>query len=68
VKDLKEEFCGRSSQDIREELDQAYPSIKSLVLLVNEFRGAYAAEKTARGLVDFNDLEHYCLKILTEGE
>lgn len=38
--------------------------IKGLVKLVTEFDKRYGEEKREKGLVDYNDLEHMCLKLL----
>ncbi|MEG0326447.1 MAG: helicase-exonuclease AddAB subunit AddA [Cellulosilyticaceae bacterium] len=38
--------------------------IKGLVGLVGEFDTRYGEQKRERGLVDYNDLEHMCLKLL----
>ena len=42
-----------------------YPIIKSLTELVIEFSDRYVKKKIERVILDFNDLEHLCLKILT---
>ena len=42
-----------------------YPIIKSLTELVIEFSDRYVKKKMERVILDFNDLEHLCLKILT---
>jgi ATP-dependent helicase/nuclease subunit A len=43
------------------------PLIETLVYLVKEFSTRFAKAKQEKGLVDYNDLEHFCLAILTEG-
>ena len=36
--------------------------------LVGTFQGAYQAEKARRGLLDFSDLEHFAVRLLTHPE
>lgn len=44
------------------------PLIDKLIALVRRFGAAYSKLKQAKGLVDFSDLEHYCLQILRHEE
>ena len=44
------------------------PVIESLYALVNELTEAYAEAKKRRGALDFNDLEHLALRLLTDPE
>ncbi|WP_294394558.1 helicase-exonuclease AddAB subunit AddA [uncultured Clostridium sp.] len=48
----------------------AYPNIKKLTELVLEFSEKFSRKKKEKNILDFNDLEHLCLKILsdTDGE
>lgn len=61
---LKEECFTRSSEAYKEEMQRVAPLMNMLVELVNAFAEQYRGMKAAKGLVDFNDLEHYCLHIL----
>ncbi|MBO8140597.1 MAG: UvrD-helicase domain-containing protein [Firmicutes bacterium] len=45
-----------------------FPIIDALVEQVLRFDAAYAAVKAERGVVDFPDLEHFCLKLLEDPE
>ena len=45
-----------------------YPLMKELSSLVIEFGEKFAKSKKEKGVLDFNDLEHLCLKILTSEE
>ncbi|PAF21474.1 helicase-exonuclease AddAB subunit AddA [Terribacillus saccharophilus] len=45
---------------------ELYPSIQQLALLVKQFRSRYQLEKRERALVDFSDLEHFCLEVLID--
>ena len=66
VKGIKEKFFVRQPQYLIEEIRQMQPIIATLVKLVKEYSNAFKAAKLERGLVDFSDLEHYALEILTE--
>ena len=50
------------------DLASTAPAIRALMLLVSDFDRAYAAEKKRRGLVDFSDLEHFAVRLLTDRE
>ncbi|WP_419883389.1 UvrD-helicase domain-containing protein [Peribacillus sp. B-H-3] len=66
LEDLKKELFirkpGHYLQDIKDMKEYA----ETLVELVKEFDSKFSAEKTEKNLVDFSDLEHYCLDILTD--
>lgn len=62
--DLKEDiFAG--TEDIGGNLKEIYPLMKCLSSLVIEFDKKYSVKKRERGVLDFNDIEHFCLRILT---
>lgn len=44
----------------------AYPYIKKLSEVVLEFGKRFSKKKREKNILDFNDLEHLCLKILTD--
>ncbi|WP_245948280.1 helicase-exonuclease AddAB subunit AddA [Paenibacillus sambharensis] len=64
VSDLADELFGRSPEAFADELRRLAPQMEALALLVAEFAERYEAAKRRRGLLDFGDLEHYCLRIL----
>ncbi|ABO49946.1 DNA helicase/exodeoxyribonuclease V, subunit A [Desulforamulus reducens MI-1] len=53
---------------ILEDLRSLQPLIADLAKLTIEFMELYQKKKQAKGLVDFGDLEHYCLTILLDKE
>ena len=57
-------FTADSCQ-IAGDLQSVYPLMACLSRLVLEFGEKYAARKHEKSLLDFNDLEHLCLEILT---
>ncbi|MGF7032013.1 ATP-dependent helicase/nuclease subunit A [Paenibacillus mucilaginosus] len=65
IGDLKEELFARTREQYAAELRTVAPLMRLLVEVVLEFGGRFRKAKLAKGLVDFADLEHYCLKILS---
>jgi len=63
---IKKEWFARNLTGHIEDMRELYPSVKRIVQLVFEFKERFQQEKKERGLVDFADLEHFCLEILTE--
>ncbi len=63
---LKADIVYADSEGVTKELIYLYPMFDSLYRLVRDFDEIYKAKKKKKGMIDFNDLEHYCLKILTE--
>jgi ATP-dependent helicase/nuclease subunit A len=56
-------FTGTDS--IGNNLKELYPMMKCLTELVMDFDQKYSTKKRERGIVDFSDIEHFCLSILT---
>lgn len=63
---LREELFVRTPEQFFGELAVMAPLMRELVDMTEEFAERYRAAKTDKGLVDFTDLEHYCLRILGE--
>lgn len=55
-----------SCAEIRSDFGMLYPQLKYLSGMVTEFDAIYSRMKKDKGILDFNDLEHYCLQILLE--
>ncbi|MDF2986291.1 MAG: recombination helicase AddA [Eubacterium sp.] len=66
IKNLKEEVFFQKSDEIVSDLKSVYPLLKCVSGLVIEFERRYSAKKQLKSSVDFNDLEHFCLKILSQ--
>ena len=54
-----------NSRELGEELALARPVVQALMDLTTDFLADYAREKRRRGLVDFSDLEHLTVKLLS---
>lgn len=68
VKKLKEDFFFASEDEMLARLSGMYPAVSEMVRLTNEFMEAYDAKKREKNLLDFDDLEHFALKILIDEE
>lgn len=51
--------------ELYEDLKKLYPMMKCLSQIVERFESAYAAKKKDKSVIDFSDIEHYCIDILT---
>ncbi|WP_160646162.1 helicase-exonuclease AddAB subunit AddA [Chengkuizengella marina] len=68
IGDIREELFQRSLETFYEELKEVAPLMKALVKLIQDFSEQYQLAKVDKGLVDYSDLEHYCLQILCDGD
>ncbi|NMD70850.1 helicase-exonuclease AddAB subunit AddA [Bacillus sp. DNRA2] len=64
--DLQSEFFMRKPASFLKDMVEMKPHVETIVGLVQAFALRFAALKQEKGLVDFSDLEHYCLEILTD--
>ncbi|MHA7962717.1 helicase-exonuclease AddAB subunit AddA [Paenibacillus sp. CAU 1782] len=66
VSSLADELFGRTPEQFLEELAELAPLMGELAELVIQFGSRYEEAKRRKGLLDFGDLEHYCLRILRD--
>jgi len=66
ISGLHDELFQRTAEQYVEELVMLSPIVEVLIALVSELSKRYSEKKQEKGLVDFNDLEHYCLTILRD--
>jgi len=66
IQKLHDELFARDIQYQLQDLNNMAPVIRVLIRLVKDFSKRFEEVKKERALVDFSDLEHYCLQILTE--
>ncbi|MEX2104296.1 MAG: UvrD-helicase domain-containing protein, partial [Bacilli bacterium] len=64
VNGMKEDLFTRPIDDLYNDIKVMAPLMHTLVNLVKQFSQRYSMMKLQKGLVDFSDLEHYCLEIL----
>ena len=58
-------FC-MTEEEVRLDMDMMAPAVCALCDTVQAFMNAYQEEKMRRGVVDFNDLEHFAVDLLLE--
>jgi ATP-dependent helicase/nuclease subunit A len=68
LKDCLATYLTRSIDEYFEEVKTLGPLVGAMNGLVIRFAQCYGAAKKVRGLLDFNDLEHNCLRILWNEE
>lgn len=66
--DIKKKITSYSSKETALDLRTLYPVMKALSSIVLEFIDRYSKAKRDRGIIDFNDFEHFCLDILSHPE
>ncbi|MBM7653735.1 helicase-exonuclease AddAB subunit AddA [Neobacillus cucumis] len=66
IQGIKDELFIRRPESFLRDMQEMLPLIEALAYLVKEFSMRFAKAKREKGLVDYNDLEHFCLAILTE--
>ncbi|MCM3767393.1 helicase-exonuclease AddAB subunit AddA [Neobacillus niacini] len=66
IQDLKDELFSRRPESFLRDMAEMQPMIETLIYLVRQFSVMFEKAKREKGLVDYADLEHYCLDILTE--
>lgn len=65
IAQLQQSIFSVSPQDLLQFTKQAQPLVEELARVCLLFHEAYSSRKAQQGLLDFNDLEHQTLKILT---
>ena len=62
------DICLYTDDEIYLEIEKMYPFVHTICSLVIEFRSIFASKKLADNLLDFNDLEHFAIKLLEENQ
>ena len=65
IQDIGEELFSRKPDGFLRDMEEMKPLIETLVYLVKDFAERFEKAKREKGLVDYADLEHFCLQILT---
>lgn len=66
IEKLRDSVFNKSYEDLNEEIRFLYPVVKSISDVVLMFDNIYSTKKREKGIIDFNDIEHFALRILTE--
>ena len=62
--ELRDEWFSRSLDSYLKDMQDLYPVMEQLAVIVKDFKERYEQLKKEKAIVDFSDLEHYCLHIL----
>lgn len=65
VSEIQNDLFTRKPESFIKDIREMSPLIDTLVNLVAVFSDRFSRNKAEKGLVDFSDLEHYCLEILS---
>ena len=66
VKKITEQFFFQSPQKTMEDMGKSRPAADMLIEVTLAFIHAFAEKKREKNMLDFNDFEHYALKILVD--
>ncbi|WP_455542260.1 helicase-exonuclease AddAB subunit AddA [Intestinibacter sp.] len=66
IEKIKTSVFSKHYDDLKEEIKFLYPVVRSLSDVVLMFEKIYSAKKRDKGIIDFNDIEHFALQILTQ--
>lgn len=66
IKDMKEDLAFINDYKVVQTLPFTGELMKELVELIKIFEDRYQMSKQTKGIVDYNDLEHLCMKVLIE--
>ncbi|MGC5327894.1 helicase-exonuclease AddAB subunit AddA [Brevibacillus sp. SYSU BS000544] len=66
IKKIGEEYFVMDASRYVADIRDLAPRMRTMTRLIREFDEAYQREKRSRDLVDFGDLEHFALQILTD--
>lgn len=64
--ELKDKWFNRDLTSHIEDMHELAPVIRQLAELVKQFKGKFTEQKREKGVVDFSDLEHFCLQLLAD--
>lgn len=66
VEKIKNSIFNRDKEDIKNEIKYLYKVVKSISDVTLKFEQTYQNNKREKGIIDFNDIEHFALKILVD--
>lgn len=64
VLDVLDTLGKLKEEEIKEQFNTLYPLLCCMYDLTRDFYDRFSEKKREKGLMDFNDIEHFCLKIL----
>ena len=66
LEDIIQSSFYKDTENIVEEIKYLYPIVKAISSTIVKFEEEYSKRKREKGIIDFNDIEHFALKILTQ--
>lgn len=63
---IRDDYFSRSPEEYMDDMKKIAPFMDNLIALVIEYDELFKKVKLEKSLLDFSDLEHYCLEILRE--
>ncbi len=66
IESMMKTIFRKDNDDIVKEIQYLYKVVKSISEVVIKFEEAYSNKKREKGIIDFNDIEHFALKILIQ--
>ncbi len=66
VNNVKSTFFSRPPGELADDLKRVAPLVETLAGMVTDFTEKYRKAKSNKSLVDFSDLEQFCLQVLTD--
>ena len=66
IENLRDKFFFATQEEMLENLRKIKSSVETLVNVIIEFSEMYTAAKKENTIIDFNDMEHFALKILSD--
>lgn len=64
--DMTKNWFNRALENHIQDMRELYPVVKKLTELVKQFNQGFTQIKREKAIVDFSDLEHYCLQLLLD--
>ena len=64
--EMKDQWFSRNLQNHIDDMREMNPVVKQLTDLVKQFSVLFTEQKREKAIVDFSDLEHYCLQLLVD--
>ena len=68
INDWKKQYFAGTPEEMLTELQECRPAVRALVRVTDCFQERFSEKKRQKNLVDFSDVEHLALQILTTGE
>jgi len=66
IKSIRSSYCVLSVDAFENEMDENFKSVNVIVGLARDFADRFAEYKREKNIIDYNDMEHFALQILTD--